>query len=544
MKNDKDSKLKIIIRSFKKEFNDSVGTSILNYIALFAFFSLIGLYGISYVTKLSILDILGKDSVLAVVIVALPTVIVWIFDINNKNILNKSERFKMYLKLQEALEEKYNILKKELKRVYKKKNVQIIFNQLDMIEKFISDLDNLKKYTDIESTFYQIDLFYFFDKVNDFENEKIDNKIESKGIDEKIGKVKGRIIKYLLANTPEDILKEKLYLFTEAGIFKNIDFRNLGDLSKLTFEGSPTFRFEYCKIDLNNFSGFLANNIKLIIFECEFYENNRYISFNDNKDYLIQNYNINFAEDEETSEKDKINNENTILSLNSIKNIADNKPGISKFKEKNLPTKKEKTESMDEGSQKNTEKYDVKNKEENKNIEDSEFVDKRSNISLTLNEVDYFSKEIDQENFSNGKIVKTVLDKQIKEDIKKKGMEYKDILIRYSKDYSERLELNGKIKWQSWHSIDLPVYDVDNVDNVDNVEYRLGSDSKIIIQSSYAFVTEKNKEFHILFFSESNFVSFLERKIEKNAYTIYKNAQLKYYVKFNFYFAELINEKF
>ena len=62
------------------------------------------------------------------------------------------------------------------------------------------------------------------------------------------------------------------------------------------------------------------------------------------------------------------------------------------------------------------------------------------------------------------------------------------------------------------------------------------------IQSGYAFVTEKDKDFHILFFTKKQFKKLLEEKIEKNAYTVYKNAQLKDCVKFNFYFAELLNE--
>ena len=94
-------------------------------------------------------------------------------------------------------------------------------------------------------------------------------------------------------------------------------------------------------------------------------------------------------------------------------------------------------------------------------------------------------------------------------------------------------ELKDKVKWQSWHSIDLPVLNVEN-------ELTIGNIGKI--QSGYAFVTKKDKEFYILFFSNEEFKKLLEEKIKKNAYTVYKNAQLKDCVKFNFYFAELLNE--
>lgn len=79
MKNNKSLKLKRILSSLKKEFNESIGLSLLKYISLFALFALIGLFGISYVIDLSIPCILQINEVLAVVIFALPTLIVWIF---------------------------------------------------------------------------------------------------------------------------------------------------------------------------------------------------------------------------------------------------------------------------------------------------------------------------------------------------------------------------------------------------------------------------------------------------------------------------------
>ena len=508
MKNDKGSKLKRILSSFKNELKELLGASMLSYIVLFAFLSLIGLIGISYVIDDKIVDILKKDEVLAVVVIALPTVIVWIFDINNKNILNKSERFNMYLKIQESLVSKYNSLKDELNKKDNKKNVQMIFNQLDMVEKFIDDLENLKKYTDIESSFYQIDLFYFFVKLNDFEVVQKNKKIESETIGEKIGKVKGHIIKYILANSTQDSLIRKLYLFTEKGIFKNIDFRNLGDLSNLTFEGSPTFRFENCKIDLNNFSSFLADNIELIVSECEFYENGKYSSVNDDKEALQKEYNITVKE-----------KENDDKSEEPTENVQGNDGKAEKP-----------TENTDENVL--IVQKDATNRKEKR--ENSGFVDNRSNIILSLTGIKYFTLKQNSDNYNNKKIVKHELNKQIKDKLAEKGMDNQDISIRYSKDYSYKDELKSKVKWQSWHSIDLPVHDVENEMTIYN------------IQSGYAFVTDKekdkDKEFHILFFNKEEFKKLLEEKIEKNAYTVYKNAQLKDYVKFNFYFAELVNE--
>lgn len=507
MKNDKGSKLKRMLISFKKEFNESVGSSFFNYIVLFAFLALIGIIGISYVIGEDIVTILKIESVLAVVILALPTLIVWIFDINNKNITNKSERFNMYLKLQDSIEEKYNTLKGKFGENDSDKNIQIIFNKVDMVEKFIDDLENLKKYTDIESSFYQIDLFYFFDKVNNFNNQ-----LDRITINEKIGKVKTRIIKYILANTPEDILMDKLYLFTETGIFKNIDFRNLGDLSKLIFEGSPSFRFENCKIDLNNFSGFLADNVELSAVECRFYKGNIEVTSRINKKELQETYNIIVSKSDSATENTGI----------------DGKQNKSNEESMNYMTKL--NENKEESTDSTIEKVSI-------NYEDSNirFLDKRSNIALTtFNEEIYFSIEIDQKNYFNGKLVKNELNRQIKEKLAEKGMDNKDISIRYSKDYSDKPELDGKVKWQSWHSIDLPVH------NPDIEKKKLKNDSIVIIQSGYAFVTEKDKEFHILFFTKEEFKELLKEKIEKNAYTVYKNAQLKDYVKFNFYFAELL----
>ena len=510
MKNAKGSNMKRIINNFNNKLKDLDVVNIVIYIVFFALFALVGIFIIAVVTGISIICILQKESVLAVVILALPTVIVWIFDINNKNITNKSEKFNMYLKLQNSIEEKYNKLKGKFGENDTEENIQVIFNKVDMVEKFIDDLENLKKYTDIESSFYQIDLFYFFDKVNNFEKEE--GNIDNKTIDEKIGKVKTRILKYILANTPEESLMDKLYLFTETGIFKNIDFRNLGDLSKLIFEGSPSFRFENCKIDLNNFSGFLADNVELSAVECRFYKGNIEVTSRINKKELQETYNIIVSKSDSATENTGI----------------DGKQNKSNEESMNYMTKL--NENKEESTDSTIEKVSI-------NCEDSNirFLDKRSNIALTtFNAEIYFSIEIDQKNYFNGKLVKNELNRQIKEKLAEKGMDNKDISIRYSKDYSDKPELDGKVKWQSWHSIDLPVH------NLDIEKKKLKNDSIVIIQSGYAFVTEKDKEFHILFFTKEEFKELLKEKIEKNAYTVYKNAQLKDYVKFNFYFAELV----
>ena len=128
MKNNKGSKLKRMFSSLKKRFNESIYLSLLKYIVFFALFALIGLFGISYVINLSIRCILQTNEVLAVVIFALPTLIVWIFDINNKNILNKSESLNMYFHIQSSLEEKYRKLKDEVKEFLEKEDLKKIFN--------------------------------------------------------------------------------------------------------------------------------------------------------------------------------------------------------------------------------------------------------------------------------------------------------------------------------------------------------------------------------------------------------------------------------
>lgn len=298
---------------------------------------------------------------------------------------------------------------------------------------------------------------------------------------------------------------EKMYLFTEIGIFKYVDFRNLGDLSKLNFEGTPTFEFENCKIDLNNFSGFLSDNIDLTALDCRFYKGNIEVTSHIDMKELKEGFNINVIKPKITI---KNTSENEIVNRRNEENINNNDITI-------------------EGNSINSENSIIR------------FVDKRSNIALTsFGEEIYFSIEIDQKNYHNGKIVKNELTTQIKAKLEEKGVDNEDISIRYSKDYSDRPELIGKVKWQSWHSLDL------FTKNPDIETYRLKKDSLVIIQSGYAFVTTKlkDKRFHILFFNRKNFEILLERKIDKNAYTVYMNAQLKYYTKFNFYFAELMNE--
>lgn len=468
-------------------------------------------------------SILKTQEVLAVIVVALPTLLIWSVDINNKNIENKSENFNMYFDIQNSLEEKYTKLKDEVKEFLEKedlkKDIRINLNQLDKIEKFIDDLEYFKEETKIKSSFYQIDLFYFFKVLNVF-----NNNVENKDVDKKIGKIKGRIMKYTLTNCSEDSLMEKVYLLTEEGTFSYIDFRNLGDLTKFDFEGNPTFSFKYCKIDLNNFSGFIKNNIELEFFDCRFYKGNKEITRYCNKEYLEQNYNITLKDKKEDAKEEESieNNEERVDEIEELLEYTEVKVSKFEVKEKNIE------ESM------LMVQKEAKNRKEKSGDSIVRFVDNRSNIALnSLNEDIYFSIEMDHENYSNGKIVKHELNSQIKDKLADKRIDNKDISIRYSKDYSDKPELNGKVKWQSWHSIDLPVLDVKNeltIKSIDN------------IQSGYAFVTEKDKDFHILFFTKKQFKKLLEEKIEKNAYTVYKNAQLKDCVKFNFYFAELLNE--
>ena len=161
-------------------------------------------------------SILKTQEVLAVIVVALPTLLIWSVDINNKNIENKSENFNMYFDIQNSLEEKYTKLKDEVKEFLEKedlkKDIRINLNQLDKIEKFIDDLEYFKEETKIKSSFYQIDLFYFFKVLNVF-----NNNVENKDVDKKIGKIKGRIMKYTLTNCSEDSLMEKVYILTEEG---------------------------------------------------------------------------------------------------------------------------------------------------------------------------------------------------------------------------------------------------------------------------------------------------------------------------------------
>ena len=479
--------MKRIFNSFYNKLKYIDVVSLVIDIGLLALFALLGIFIIVAVTGISIMCILQKESVLAVVIFALPTLIVWIFDINNKNILNKSENFNMYFDIQNSLEEKYRKLKDEVKEFLEKedlkKDIRINLNQLDKIEKFIDDLEYFKEETKIKSSFYQIDLFYFFKKLNVF-----NNNLENKDVDKKIGKIKGRIMKYTLANCSEDSLMEKVNLLTEEGTFSYIDFRNLGDLRKFDFEGNPEFSFKYCKIDLNNFSGFIAENIKLTAEKCKFYKGHNEVTSHINKKELQESFNIIVVEPDFTAKN-----------INNYQNLNESN-----------------RESMS----------DIEELNENKEFR---FVDNRSSIGIS-NERYYVPKGMSKKNNSNWKKIKTELDKQIENELN-----IENISVRYSKDYSYKDELKGKVKWQSWHSIDLPVLDVKNeltIDNIDN------------IQSGYAFVTdkEKDKEFHILFFNKEEFKKLLEEKIEKNAYTVYKNAQLKDYVKFNFYFAELVNK--
>ncbi|MGT2776127.1 hypothetical protein ACVRZG_08720 [Streptococcus hyovaginalis] len=170
------------------------------------------------------------------------------------------------------------------------------------------------------------------------------------------------------------------------------------------------------------------------------------------------------------------------------------------------------------------------------------FLDRRPEDTIEFFDsfdVEYFELEITDKNFINSKAQKDKVAIEIVD--KKKDLEIKDseVSVRYSSNYADEEMKTKKPRsyvsdrgWQSWHSIDLQLKDIDTKSKkitIDNLKL-----SEAILY--YAFITPYQKKFQVLLFSKENLERLIQKKIKKSSYSIYKNSQNKQYAKFNFYF--------
>ncbi|HFI0120182.1 TPA: hypothetical protein ACGPB3_000734 [Streptococcus suis] len=156
------------------------------------------------------------------------------------------------------------------------------------------------------------------------------------------------------------------------------------------------------------------------------------------------------------------------------------------------------------------------------------FYDRRAKENIELIEskdVTYIQIEVTNSNFKNSKVNKDIIKKEIKERLS----EYKNnqnLTVRYSGNYDKSSK-----SWRSWHSVDFKLNeDCKNLNSIDINDIELTN-------LSYAFITKVSQNFQTLVFSTEEFAKLLQKKIEKESYTIYQNSQQKYFVKFNFYFS-------
>ncbi|NQN51836.1 hypothetical protein HPA12_05835 [Streptococcus suis] len=162
------------------------------------------------------------------------------------------------------------------------------------------------------------------------------------------------------------------------------------------------------------------------------------------------------------------------------------------------------------------------------------FYDRRPKESIELIEskdVTYIQIEVTNPNFKNSKVNKDIIKKEIKERLS----EYKNkqnLTVRYSGNYDKSSK-----SWRSWHSVDFKLNE-----NCKNLNSIVINDIELT-NLSYAFITKVSQNFQTLVFSTEEFAKLLQKKIEKDSYTIYQNSQQKYFVKFNFYFSGILQPK-
>lgn len=171
------------------------------------------------------------------------------------------------------------------------------------------------------------------------------------------------------------------------------------------------------------------------------------------------------------------------------------------------------------------------------------FIDRRPEkpIKLDNSGLRYFELVITDENFDNSKVKKAKIAEEIVEKLKSEGMtvDFKSVSVRFSSNYADdkmRTNKPGSYvsdrEWQSWHSIDIEL----NRELANSEEIR--TDNLIFSDrlSYFSFITPYLNKFQVLLFTKEQLKNLLNTKIDNSSYTLYKNAQSKQYVKFNFYF--------
>ncbi|MGT2776128.1 hypothetical protein ACVRZG_08725 [Streptococcus hyovaginalis] len=245
----------------------------------------LGIMLLIYVTGKSMKEIFSDGNVMAIWIVAFPTLYVWMNDLEGKRLENDQTKIDVFLNLQGNLEEKYiKIIDKE-----QKSNSEVAL--LMEIDKFLNYLSKYsQRIVNLDNNFYGIDLSKLYIILS-----KIDGTQENQM---KADLLREKIISYIFTTFDRDDLRIQTNFLSELQSFQNIDFSKMKNLNRGRMEGTPEIRFEKCTIDLDNFNYFLLSDADLILKSCRFVRSSILFSnINVNKNDLESKYGFRIVEE-------------------------------------------------------------------------------------------------------------------------------------------------------------------------------------------------------------------------------------------------------
>ncbi|HEL1626088.1 hypothetical protein [Streptococcus suis] len=246
-----------------------------------------GIFILSWITGKTPPNIINNPEVLAVCIVAIPTMYLWNVDIKNKNISEDATKVETFINIKNYIEPKYEKLVKELKTQLnsesvantKNKNQNNLNDQTYYIDEILNGIYNFtlyllqvaKTFSD-EKKYYDFDLGFIFKTLDKFySNNKNTTDITRNHL---ISKIKENILLYFFQTYPIEEMEElslRLNFLTEVETFRNISFHKIPNLNNVRLNGNPTFTFIECSIDVDNFGVFNQNEITVTCENCEFY---------------------------------------------------------------------------------------------------------------------------------------------------------------------------------------------------------------------------------------------------------------------------------
>lgn len=153
---------------------------------------LCGFWLLTVLTGKPVEEILSDGNVMAVWIVAIPTLVVWINELESKKLENDSTKIDIFLNLQENLEEKYGGVVNNYDDIYYESNqvnsdFKIQQNKLlTEVDKFVSYLMNSTyRIAQFDYHFYGIDLFRLYNMLTRID-DTYGNEMRSVLLKEKI----------------------------------------------------------------------------------------------------------------------------------------------------------------------------------------------------------------------------------------------------------------------------------------------------------------------------------------------------------------------